>query len=115
MTELVDRASWIGVSTVVIGELLAGFVAGSRRVRNEDQLIEFLGDPTVEELPIDREIAGLYADVVTALRRAGTPLPSNDIWIAAACARAGAPLLTFDDHFLKIARIGTILLQAEPT
>jgi len=111
MTALVDRADWIGVPSIVVGELLAGFLGGRQRARNEAELDEFLADPTVEELPVDREIAYVYAEIMTALREAGTPLPSNDVWIAATSARAGAPLLTFDEHFGAIARIGTILLR----
>lgn len=85
-----------------------------QRARNEAELDEFLADPTVEELPLDREIASIYAEIVTALREAGTPLPSNDIWIAAASARAEAPLLTFDEHFREIGRIGAIVLRSGP-
>jgi predicted nucleic acid-binding protein len=111
ITELVDGADWIGVPSVAVGELLVGFFAGSRSARNEAQLDEFLADPTVEELPIDREVARIYAEILVALKAAGTPLPTNDVWIAAASARAGVPLLTFDDHFQAIGRIGTILLR----
>jgi len=114
ITELIDAADWIGVPSVVVGELLTGFLAGSRRERNEAQLDQFLADPIVEELPVDREVARIYAEIIVALKAAGTPLPTNDIWIAAASARAGAPLLTFDEHFLAIGRIGTILLRAAP-
>lgn len=114
MTELVDGAEWIGVSSVAVGELFIGFLAGSRVAHNETELAEFLADSTVEELHIDRDVARIYADIMTALKSAGTPLPTNDVWIAATSARAGAPLLTFDDHFRKIARIGSIVLRAQP-
>ena len=46
------------------------------------------------------------AEIVLSLRRAGTPLPTNDIWIAAVAGREGVPVLTFDEHFSEIARIG---------
>jgi predicted nucleic acid-binding protein len=75
-------------------------------------LAEFLSDPVVEELPVDREIGQIYAEIVVALRRAGKPVPSNDIWIAAAAARAGATVLTYDDHFSSIQRVGSIILQS---
>lgn len=99
--------------TVVLGELWTGFLVGRERTRNETELAEFLASPVVEELPLDRHVARTYSEIVTDLRVAGTPLPTNDIWIAATTARAGAPLLTFDEHFGKIARIGTILLRAD--
>ena len=113
MTELVDSAEWIGVPSVAVGELLAGFLGGARQSRHEAALAEFLADPFVEELAVDHEVAHIYAEITTALRTAGTPLPTSDVWIAATSARAGAPLLTFDEHFRKIGRIGTILLEPE--
>lgn len=114
MTELVDAADWLGMPSVVLGELFRGFLTGRYRARNEDALAEFLSDPVVEEVPIDREVARIYAEIVISLKHAGTPLPTNDAWVAAATARVGAPLLTFDEHFQAISRIGTILLRAAP-
>ena len=95
----------------MLGELWTGFLASRSRERNEDELAELLASPIVEEVPVDRHVARTYAEIVTDLREAGTPLPTNDIWIAAAAARAGAPVLTFDEHFERIDRIGTILLR----
>lgn len=109
-----DGAVWMGVPSVVIGELLVGFFAGREQARNEAELAEFLADPVVAEIPIDREVAWVYGQIVTSLRKSGTPLPTNDIWIAASAARVGAPLLTFDAHFEAIRRIGTILLRTPP-
>ena len=114
MTELVDGAEWLGIPCVVLGELFRGFLTSRRRAHNEDSLTEFLSEPVVEEIPIDREVARIYAEIVVSLKDAGTPLPTNDAWVAAATARAGAPLLTFDEHFRAIGRIGTILLRPEP-
>ena len=73
-----------------------------------------MANPAVEEVPIDRHVARTYSEIAFDLRAEGKPLPTNDIWIAAASARVGAPLLTFDEHFRQISRVGTILLQAEP-
>jgi tRNA(fMet)-specific endonuclease VapC len=114
VTGLLDRAEWIGIPSIVIGELFVGFLAGGRRARNEEELAEFLAHPAVDEIPVDRDVARIYADIVTALRRAGTPLPTNDIWIAATSARVGSPILTFDAHFQAVGRIGTILIEAPP-
>lgn len=114
VTRLIDRAEWVGIPSIVIGELFVGFLAGGRPARNEEELAEFLANPVVDEIPVDREVARIYADIVTGLRRAGTPLPTNDIWIAAASARVGSPILTFDEHFQAVGRVGAILLQAPP-
>lgn len=110
IVERLDTAEWVGVPAVVLGELRAGFRLGSRREQNENRLREFLENPIVAELPIDGEASRHYAEIVVDLRRAGTPLPTNDVWIAATAAREGALVLTFDDHFYKITRVGSVVL-----
>ena len=111
ITEILDRAEWIGVPVIVIGELCAGFAKGSRLRKNLDELQEFLALPVVETLPVDRQVAELFGEIVDDLRRKGRPVPTNDAWIAATCAFAGATLLTWDTHFRSISRIGTILFE----
>jgi predicted nucleic acid-binding protein len=107
---LIDSASWIGVPSIVLGELRTGFALGNRRQANEKDLAAFLQNAAVEILEIDDAAARVYADIVVALRQAGTPLPTNDIWIAAAAAREGATVVTFDDHFREIQRVGSVIL-----
>ena len=58
----------------------------------------------------DEETARIYGEIVVALRRKGTPLPTNDVRIAAAAARAGATVPTFDAHFREIVRVGVPVL-----
>ena len=55
-----------------------------------------------------------YADIVVELRRLGTPIPTNDIWIAALAAREGATVLTTDGHFASIGRVGSVILSPPP-
>lgn len=112
MVEVVDAAEWIGVPAIVLGELHAGFAAGRHAKQNEEELDSFLAHPVVEEIPIDHGVARIYAEIVHALRRRGTPVPTNDIWIAASAARAGATVLAFDGHFAAIDRVGVLLLEA---
>lgn len=104
--DTLSRASWIGVPVVVIGELAAGFAMGRRRAVNEKELREFLAQPVVEVLDVTEEVARAWGEIVVALRHAKTPLPSNDLWIAAIAASAGAPVVTYDGHFELIRRIG---------
>jgi tRNA(fMet)-specific endonuclease VapC len=111
LVALIDRADWIGVPTVAMGELRTGFLLGSRHERNESELQEFLASPVVEVLGVDAETSRHYAEIVADLRRAGTPLPTNDIWIASTAARHGAAVLTCDDHFGRIARVGAVLFD----
>lgn len=111
VVELIDSAEWLGVPAIVLGELRAGFRLGSKSERNERQLRAFLANPAVEIVAVDEEVSHQYADIVVDLRRRGTPLPTNDIWIAATAARTGAVLLSYDDHFEAISRVGSVLLR----
>ena len=107
---LIDAAEWVGVPAVVLGELRTGFALGSRPLENEGLLARFLANPSVHELPVDGAVCRHYAYIVVSLREAGTPIPGNDIWVAATAARAGATVLTFDDHFRVVGRVGSIVL-----
>lgn len=106
----VDVAEWIGIPSVVIGELWAGFLLGSRRAENIQKLDEFLSHAVVEVVPIDEAVAHIYGEIVVELRRRDRPLPANDIWIAATAARTGGTILTFDAHFRELTRVGTLIL-----
>ena len=107
---LISTASWIGMTAIVLGELRAGFGLGKRRARNENDLDVFLSNSVVHALDVDDEAAQIYAEIILALRAAGTPVPTNDIWIAALAAREGVHVATYDAHFGLIARIGTHVL-----
>ena len=108
--ELLDGAEWIGLPAIVVGELWTGFVLGRRREENARELEEFMANAVVVELSVDSQVARIYGEIVADLRSAGTPVPTNDIWIAAVAARAGATVLTYDDHFEAISRVGSLVL-----
>ena len=93
-----------------MGELCSGFRLGSQRLRNEDELDAFLRHPVVEELRVDHDVARIYAEIFQTLRVKGTPIPTNDVWIAATAARAGAAVVSYDPHFTAIDRVGLVLL-----
>lgn len=109
--EILDRAEWLGVPATTLGELRTGFLLGSRSAENETTLRRFLANPVVEELPADGDVSLHYAEIVVDLRRAGTPVPTNDIWIAATAVRFGALVLTYDGHFRRIGRVGSLVLD----
>ncbi len=111
VVDLIDSAEWLGMPSVVLGELRTGFLLGNRLEQNERELREFLANPVVEQLVVDHDVARIYAELVVDLRKAGTPLPTNDIWIAAIAAQAGATMLTYDAHFGAIDRVGLLLLK----
>lgn len=112
VVELIDGAEWLGMPTIVLGELRVGFLLGGRLTVNESELREFLANPVVEIVGVDSEVSRHYAEIFVDLRRAGTPLPTNDIWIAAIAAREGALVLTYDDHFHAISRVGANILRS---
>lgn len=93
------------LTPVVLGELLAGFAGGNRHEKNEGLLREFLAEPSVSVIGIDEETASRYAVIMNSLRVAGSPIPSNDVWIAASAMQHGLELLTADAHFSNVAQI----------
>ena len=109
--EVISRARWIGMPVIVLGELRTGFRLGTYFDRNEEELQEFLDSPVVHTLDVDNMATYHFADTVAELRRAGTPVPTNDIWIAAIAIREGAMVITYDEHFKRIHRVGTRLLE----
>lgn len=108
---LIDSAEWIGMSTIALGELRAGFRLGKQTARNDRELDAFLANPVVHVLDVDEDASRIYAEIIVALRSAGTPLPTNDIWIAAVSAREGASVVTYDAHFRRIGRVGSHILD----
>lgn len=101
----IQSASAVHLNAVVVGELLAGFKKGSRARQNEDRLRDFVGEPRVTVLSVDDETAVRYAAIKDYLRRKGTPIPANDLWIAATAAQHGLRVLTSDEHFLRVPQI----------
>jgi tRNA(fMet)-specific endonuclease VapC len=98
----VRRAEQIFMSAIVAGELVFGFRNGSRYDKNMGELDRFLENRFVEFLPVSYTTADRFGRIAASLRRKGTPMPSNDIWIAAHAIESGAELLSFDRHFENI-------------
>lgn len=99
------------IPVTVLGELEAAFEWGGRARENRRALETYLEEAFVDVLPVTASIARQYGRVFTALRRAGTPLPVNDIWIAAATLDCGATLITFDRDFGRVAGLDYITLD----
>jgi len=104
------NAECVYVPVVVIGELLAGFKGGAREQQNRKLLDEFLERETVLMLPVTIKTAEVFAELMHRLKKAGNPIPINDVWIAAQAVEAGAFLVTYDKHFSSIA--GLLLWNA---
>ncbi len=99
MARLVRRSEHIYFSAIVAGELLHGFRGGSRYRQNRDELEAFLERAPVTLLNVGWTTADRFARVALGLRRRGTPIPTNDIWIAAHAMESGAELVSYDHHF----------------
>jgi len=108
------RASAVCLSAVVVGELLAGFKKGSRSRENEARLHAFMEAPRVSVLSVDEETAERYAVIRDYLRRQGTPVPINDVWIAASASQHGLRLLTLDAHFRQIPQVMADIFEPAP-
>jgi tRNA(fMet)-specific endonuclease VapC len=109
--DLVAAAEIVSLPTIALGELEAGFTLGRRELENRTLLAEFLAEPFVTILPVTPAVARRYGRLFADLRRAGTPIPINDIWIAAIAQDCGGRLLTFDGHFDQIVSLDrTVLL-----
>jgi predicted nucleic acid-binding protein len=102
LTQLLESCEEVLLSATVLGELHAGFELGSRRETNRRQLGEFLALPGVETIPVTTDIAERYGILISQLTRQGTPISTNDIWIAAAALETGSRLVTYDSHFRHV-------------
>jgi len=111
--EVISAAGWVGLSSVVLGELRTGFLLGRQAAKNEEELTRFFSHPLVELLDVDGAASRIYSEIMLELRRSGTPFPTNDIWIAAVAAREGAVLVSYDDHFRRIHRIESRILPSQ--
>ena len=108
--EWLAGADIVVVPAIVLGELEAGFELGRRRRANRQALADFLDEPFVEIRPVTPAVAIGYGRLFAELRRAGTPIPVNDIWIAASAIEAQAHLLTFDTDYAVISGLEHTLL-----
>jgi tRNA(fMet)-specific endonuclease VapC len=82
----------IGISSVSIGELFSGFRAGNKESINRQELNMFLDSPRVTLYYVDEVTAEFYSTILNQLKKQGTPIPTNDIWIAATALQQGLPI-----------------------
>jgi tRNA(fMet)-specific endonuclease VapC len=100
-----EEVDFVYIPSIVLGELYAGFYIGANTKVNISELEEFLAVPGIEVVQVNQEIAEKYGYLVKTLRNQGTPIPTNDIWIAATALELSAKLLSFDKHFNHIPGI----------
>lgn len=103
--ELVATAEAVFLPFVVLAELRAGFSLGRRGAENERVLRRFLLKPDVEVLYADEQTTHHYASVFRQLRRQGTPIPTNDVWVAALTLQHSLALHDRDKHFDQLPQL----------
>lgn len=107
LEKLVEEADNVYFSAVVYAELVEGFSLGNKARQNRENLERFLTQPHVHFLDITRETGEFWKSVRMDLRKNGTPIPINDIWIAAHALETGSVLVTYDDHFARVPGLRT--------
>lgn len=103
-------ASEVSIPVIVLGEYRFGINQSRRRREYELWLDRLVSVSRV--LEVDEETARWYAELRSQLRQAGTPIPSNDAWIAALCCQHALPLMSRDRHFNAGQRTGSAQLVA---
>jgi tRNA(fMet)-specific endonuclease VapC len=111
MLDLVAAATIVLVPVTVLGELEVAFELGTRSAENRVALAEFLGEPFVSVLEVTSSVARRYGELFAQLKRAGPPIPTNDVWIAATTIDCGGRLLTFDRDFLRMPTLSCLMLE----
>lgn len=102
IVDIIVRSESILLSPIVLGELMFGFRNGTKYKKNMAELNEFISHKSVSLLRISDITSDRYARIALQLKQQGTPIPTNDIWIAAQTVETGAELITSDGHFKKI-------------
>ncbi len=92
----------IGINSIVLGELYAGFKLGTLEAQNRAELNAFLDTTRVLFYSVDEVTAEIFAEIFKTLRQKRTPIPTNDIWIAATAMQHGLAVYSLDRHFTQI-------------
>lgn len=105
---LLETAVEILLPFVVLGELRAGFAHGRRTAENERLLRRFLMKDGVRVLYADDQTTQHYAAVYSQLRKQGTPIPTNDMWLAALVVQHNLVLHARDRHFDHLPQLALV-------
>ena len=108
VVEAAEAADQVWLPFIVVAELRAGFAVGTQGTRHEGILRRFLLKPGVGILYADEQTTHHYANVYRQLRKQGTPIPTNDMWIAALVLEHSLALCARDAHFDALAQLTRI-------
>ncbi len=100
---LLRRAAQVAIPVIVLGEYRYGISQSRNHIHYEQWLAEYL--PSFRILDVDERTTISYSAVRRELKKARTPIPSNDVWIAALCRQHSLPLLSRDRHFDAVSGI----------
>ena len=100
---LLRRAAQVSIPVIVLGEYRYGISQSRNHMQYERWLAEYL--PSFRILDVDERTTISYSAVRRELKKGGTPIPSNDVWIAALCRQHSLPLLSRDRHFDSVSGI----------
>lgn len=108
VADVLRSSEKIIVPFVVLAELRYGFLKGTKLAENERELQRFLSTPRVEVFYPDNRTTHEYARLVLQLRQQGTPIPINDVWIAALAIQHNFTLYARDGHFDHLPQLSRI-------
>ncbi|HXX13385.1 MAG TPA: type II toxin-antitoxin system VapC family toxin [Candidatus Eremiobacteraceae bacterium] len=108
VVEAIEFADEVWLPFIVLGELRAGFAVGAQGPRNEAVLRRFLLKSRVGVLYADDQTTHHYAAVYRQLRKQGTPIPTNDMWIAALVLQHSLVLFARDTHFDVLPQLARV-------
>lgn len=97
----------IGISSITLSELRYGVAKSTHREKNARALNEFI--IPLDVIPYDEAAAQVYGDIRATLEKAGTPIGSMDMLIAAHAVSLGIPLVTNNTReFLRVSSLKVI-------
>lgn len=100
--DYIIEAEIIYLSTIMIGELFAGFQGGKKYTQNKEDFKKFISKDGIKILNVTIETSEIFGEIKAELSKKGKMIPLNDIWIAAHTIETGSKLITYDSHFKQI-------------
>lgn len=102
---VIRKIKKIIITPIVLGELLAGFVLGTRENKNREELKKFLQSKRVSSINVDNNTSEQFAKVYKELKAKGKPIPTNDMWILSLAKQHNLAIFSYDKHFNSIENI----------
>ncbi|MBM3701245.1 MAG: type II toxin-antitoxin system VapC family toxin [Actinobacteria bacterium] len=100
--DILDFADIVAFGVISVGEIFTGFYLSENEKKYFSEIEEFFNSSRLLIYDVDSETAEFYAKIVSELKSSCSPIPTNDIWIAALALQHGIKLLTMDNHFKKV-------------